>query len=196
MVLAAGVSRRFGEDKRRARLPSGLSLLEASLAVYLRTLGHCIVVVDRCDRSLGAELKAQGATLVSLEGVRSGRLNAGMGDSLAVGVSRLAADGYGAGLIALGDMPLVKPQTIESLVAELDQHPIVAPVCQGRRGHPVGFQARFYPELRELRGDLGARAVLRRHASLLGELAVDDSGVLLDVDSPDDLRDLARCWPQ
>ena len=65
---------------------------------------------------------------------------------------------------------------------------LVAPFHHGQRGHPVGFAAEFGPELLSLRGDAGARDLLARHASALTRLDVDDPGILIDVDTPGDLR--------
>ena len=64
---------------------------------------------------------------------------------------------------------------------------VVVPVWQGRRGHPVGFRACYFPELCQLSGDSGARAVLQRHRSSLLQLPVDDPAVLRDVDTVGDL---------
>ena len=69
---------------------------------------------------------------------------------------------------------------------------IAAPVCQGRRGHPVGFAARLGDELRALDGDEGARAVLARHRGVLLELAVDDDAGWQDIDTLSDLDAVNR----
>ena len=61
------------------------------------------------------------------------------------------------------------------------------PVHQGRRGHPVGFAARFVPALGALEADQGARTLLRQHDEQIREIAVDDPGILTDVDTAADL---------
>jgi molybdenum cofactor cytidylyltransferase len=79
----------------------------------------------------------------------------------------------------------------ESIIAVLDQlaagAAIAAPLLHGRRGHPVGFSARYRSELLALRGDTGARALLAAKAHHIVTVAVDDPGVLRDVDTPADL---------
>ena len=62
---------------------------------------------------------------------------------------------------------------------------IVAPAWQGQRGHPVGFSAHYCGALLALRGDEGARALLRSDPPLL--LEVGDPGVVRDIDTPIDL---------
>ena len=89
ILLAAGAARRFGADKRMARMPSGETLLEASLNSYLQVFEHCLIVVDRSDNALQAHLQTLGVTVVVVDGVRGGRTvvgtEVGMGDSLAAG---------------------------------------------------------------------------------------------------------------
>ena len=69
----------------------------------------------------------------------------------------------------------------------LAESTIVVPVCAGRRGHPVGFGGHFFPELALLGGDMGAKALLKRHAHELIEAPLDDPSVLRDVDRAGDL---------
>jgi molybdenum cofactor cytidylyltransferase len=95
------------------------------------------------------------------------------------------ADGW---LIALADMPNVPTAVIAALSAELQAGaPLVAPTYQGQRGHPVGFSRAFYPELSALSGDRGARHLLDQHAAQLRLIAVEEPGILRDIDTPEDL---------
>ncbi len=64
------------------------------------------------------------------------------------------------------------------------------PLWNGKRGHPVLWARRFFPEMEDIRGDVGARHLLGEHADQVYEVPVDDDGVLLDVDSPDALEAL------
>jgi molybdenum cofactor cytidylyltransferase len=113
----------------------------------------------------------------------------GMGHTLAHGVAQAPeASGW---VIALADMPRVKPDTIRAIAAALrGGAKIAAPVYQGQRGHPVGFGRPLAPELRALRGDTGARDVLQRYRDAIVRVSSDDPGVLLDVDTKADLRGL------
>ena len=185
LLLAAGASRRFGADKRLAPLPSGDTLLATTLATYQRVVGHCTVVIDQADDVLAQWLHAAGATVVLAD---SRYPPCGMGDSLAQGMRQIASQHVDACLIALGDMPWVQDQTLKQLLEKLEQSPIVVPVWQGRRGHPVGFGARFFGELCQLSGDHGARAVLQAHSAACCVVQVADGGVVRDVDTPADLR--------
>lgn len=106
----------------------------------------------------------------------------------------MAASADAAGwLVAVGDMPLL-PTTQHRLIADALRAGagIAAPVCQGRRGHPVGFTARFGDELRPLGDDEWARTVLVRHRDALVELPVASDTGWQDVDTPSDLAAVNR----
>jgi molybdenum cofactor cytidylyltransferase len=114
--------------------------------------------------------------------------HAGMGDSIAAAVAATPqANGW---LMVLGDLPLVLPSTLQQVAQALRSHEVVAPVYQGRRGHPVGFSARCRDALLALRGDSGAASVARAHGVF--ELHVDDVGCVTDVDTLDLLQQAER----
>jgi molybdenum cofactor cytidylyltransferase len=93
-------------------------------------------------------------------------------------------------IIALADMPFVQADTVRAVAGAVAAGAdIAAPFFQGRRGHPVGFAALYRDQLRGLDGDEGARFLLERDASRITRVAVNDPGVLQDVDVPRDLAD-------
>lgn len=110
----------------------------------------------------------------------------GMGASLAWGVE--SASGAEGWIVALADMPFIRPQTIAAVARVLEAGALcAAPFHSGRRGHPVGFAAALRAELLVLDGDEGARSVLTRHAAQLERVDCDDPGILRDIDRPADL---------
>jgi molybdenum cofactor cytidylyltransferase len=113
----------------------------------------------------------------------------GMGDSIAAAV-RATADANGW-LILPADLPLVQAATLRRIAEALPQWQAVQPVHAGARGHPVGFAASNGAALMALEGPLGAASVLRglREMKAVGEIEVDDAGVVTDIDT---LEDLAR----
>jgi molybdenum cofactor cytidylyltransferase len=110
-----------------------------------------------------------------------------MGASLATAVA--ASGGVAGWVVALADMPFIRPETIGKVAAALaGGAAIVAPVYRGERGHPVGMSSRFRAQLEALSGDEGARALLKQHLALVKFIEVDDPGVCRDIDTPDDLH--------
>ncbi|RXZ42115.1 nucleotidyltransferase family protein [Crenobacter cavernae] len=184
ILLAAGRSRRFGADKRRAALEEAPLIVHAACALQT-ALHDTLIVLGADDVTLEAELSSLGFSVTCAPDAALG-----MGHSLAHGVAqRPDASGW---LIALADMPAIRPDTIQTLADELaTPSSIVAPYYLGQRGHPVGFGRAYYAELAALTGDAGARPVLQAHANCVIRVDVDDAGVLVDVDTPADLKRLS-----
>lgn len=123
---------------------------------------------------------------VGCEILETDRTARGMGASLAAGVEATSRhDGW---IVALGDMPRVAVGTLAAVRSALEAGALIAaPFHAGRRGHPVGFAAALRAELLALDGDVGARAVLERHAAGMRRLDVADEGILVDIDTAADL---------
>ncbi len=181
ILLAAGASTRFGSDKLLYPLSDGRSVAVTALANLRAAISDVIAVVRPGVPVLEQRLSEAGARVVQCADA-----DQGMGTSLATAVS--ASGAVGGWIIALADMPCVQPQTIRIVAAALAAGaPIVAPCYRGERGHPVGMSARFRRELEALRGEEGARALLKQHAHLMQLFEVDDPGVRRDIDTPADL---------
>lgn len=182
ILLAAGISKRFGSDKLMHPLAGGTPVAAAALANLRSVIPHVIAVVRPGATMLENLLSEAGATVILCTNA-----DEGMGASLATAVG---ASGDVAGwVIALADMPYILPATIGKIAASLTAGAaIVAPAYRGERGHPVGLSARFRAQLEALRGDEGARSVLNENAGLVKLIEVDDPGVCRDIDTPDDLR--------
>ena len=182
ILLAAGTSKRFGSNKLMHPLPGGTPVALAALDNLRKAIPHVIAVVRPGVPILENRLSEGGATVIQCVNADDG-----MGASLAMAI---AASGDVTGwVIALADMPYIRPETIGKIAASLAAGAaIVAPAYKGQRGHPVGVSARFRAQLEGLRGDEGARSVLKEHAGLIKLIDVDDPGVCQDIDTPDDLR--------
>ena len=153
----------------------------AALANLRAAIPHVIAVVRPGVPALENCLSEAGATVILCADA-----DEGMGAGLATAV---AASGDVAGwVIALADMPYIRSETIGRIAASLAAGAaIVAPAYRGERGHPVGLSARFRAPLEALRGDEGARALLKKNAGLVELIDVDDPGVCRDIDTPADL---------
>ncbi len=140
-------------------------------------------------RSQYVELQSM-LTAAGMQLVVCGEQEQEMGDSLAAGVRhavRLHPQSIGF-VIALGDMPYIQPQTIREIANRIAVGGgIVVPTYQGKRGHPVGFAARFAADLLALNGDQGARILFERYPAEVMRFECDDPGILLDIDTPADL---------
>ncbi len=96
-------------------------------------------------------------------------------------------------------MPLVTGRVIDRLIDAFDPdegRAIVVPTHQGKAGNPVLWARRFFPEILALEGDVGARALLARHAEQVAEVEIGEDAVLRDFDTVESLALLpARLRP-
>lgn len=181
LILAAGRSRRFADDKRRALLPDGRSMLQASIDTARQSFNELWVVLRSDD-------DAQALGIVpDVCIVRSEQAELGMGHSLASGIEALMPSPAIAVAVLLADMPWLQAATLRSLVQLADPQRIAQPVYEGQRGHPVIFGRRFWPELLLLEGDQGARTLLAANASVCDLMPTDDPGTVRDVDTPEQI---------
>jgi molybdenum cofactor cytidylyltransferase len=181
ILLAAGTSSRFGTNKLLHPLPDGSAMVVSSARNLLQALPHTIAVVRPDEQEVAEALSIPGIQLVE-----NSRADEGMSSSVAAGI-QAAADAEGW-VIALADMPWVKPASIRVLVERLHQGAsIVVPKYQGRRGNPVGFASKWKDALSHLTGDQGARGLITTYADEVEPVSVDDQGVVRDVDVPEDV---------
>jgi molybdenum cofactor cytidylyltransferase len=189
VLLAAGQGTRFGGDKLLAMLGDGTPVGLASARNLVAALGEAIAVVRPEDVRLAQLLAGAGIAVEACPTAWQG-----MGSSLAHAV-RARADA-GGWIVALADMPRVRPETIRAIAAALEAGaPLAAPVYQGSRGHPVGFSAAYGPRLAALSGDTGAREIVRAERERIVLIGCDDPGVTADIDTVLDLERLGRERP-
>ncbi|UCC71083.1 MAG: nucleotidyltransferase family protein [Gemmatimonadota bacterium] len=184
IVLAGGRSHRMGRPKALLKVGDQTFLERAIRALQAGGCEEVVVVLNDADAEV-TDL-AQGLGGRSTPGAGAGTEQI---DSLRAGLRALPS-GVSAAVVLPVDHPLVDAATVRALIESFHagSAPVVVPTHAGRRGHPVLFGASVFDEL--LHGELpeGARSVIRAHADDLEEVEVGDSGVLVDVDTPDEYR--------
>lgn len=178
LVLAAGSSKRFGSDKRLSGFGDKF-LLQHVLANIPDGFCEKLVVLSDGDKSLSSLIGDDWQIVYAPE---SGK---GMGYSLAAGLS--VARDWDAALVALADMPWVTAESYTAIRQQLGPDNLVVPQYKGKRGNPVGIGRQYFDRLSKAQGDQGARALFRDDSVNLKTLAVDDPGILQDIDTPQDL---------
>lgn len=185
ILLAAGRGSRFDPSGAQNKLLQAWpgapgSVVGASAANLLGALPRVVAVVRPGTGAVADELENLGCEVVTCA-----QADTGMAASLACALEQ-AADAQGW-IVALGDMPRVRADTIASIAAALAQGAgIAAPMYHGQRGNPVGFGRQHLPQLLALEGDQGARGILKQYP--VQAVDVDDAGILQDIDTPGDLH--------
>lgn len=191
LVLAAGRSSRMGANKLLAPV-EGRPMLRHAVEAALASRADSVLVVTGHEReAVEAALSGLPVTLV-----HSPSHAEGLSASLKAGIAALPPD-IDAAVVCLGDMPRVGAAVIDRLIdayAPAEGRAVCVPTHAGKRGNPVLWDRRFFAEILDLRGDVGARHLIGAHADRVVEVPVQDAGVLLDVDTPSALAALRGEW--
>lgn len=179
IVLAAGASSRLGQPKALARL-EGRTHVERIIAALAEAGVDPIRVVVGADRDRIQPAVPPQATVVHNDGWRLGRTG-----SLKAGLRTVQLDD--AFIVWPVDHPLATATTLQALLRASDGS-VRIPTHRGRRGHPTWFAASLREEVLALGDDQPLRDVVHRQARRVREVPVDDPGVLLNLDTPDDLK--------
>ena len=184
IVLAAGKGSRFGTAGHKLTQRLGTSsVLASTLRHAIASHLPVIVVTTEALADTARHHVASRDVVVVPDVDTPSPQPLGMGYSIAAGVAaRPDASGW---LVLPGDMPMVQPATLSAVAAALEHHPVAYAQHRGRRGHPVGFASELYSELVTLSGDEGAKRLVARYPA--HGVEVDDSGVLIDIDTEADL---------
>ena len=184
VVLAAGQSTRMGSNKLLAEL-NGKPLVAHTFA-HIKASGvdEIVVVTGHQAEEIRAALKDAGAKFVN---------NPNYADGLATSVKAgiAAVQEFDAAFVCLGDMPLIRAEDMQRMMAAFDVEEgrtLVAP-AQGRKlGNPVLWGQEHFAALMALEGDRGARSLLEAQRDAIVEIAVEHDGVMLDADTPEALE--------
>ena len=182
VVLAAGASTRLGGPKQLVML-GGETLLER--AVRVAHEAGCVPVVVVLGAA--AELVAARCDLGSAVVVVNEAWEEGMASSIQTGLRavRVGIGGADGVVLMTCDQPAL---TAEHLLALMAAGQVTASAYAERRGVPAYFPGAAFPALAALRGDAGARELLR------GAATVELIGGELDVDTATDLAEATRLF--
>ena len=184
VVLAAGLARRMGRQKLLLQL-QGKPVVRWSVEHVVSHVEDVVIVTGPDDSALRQALEG-----LTVRFVVNPRPQDGQGTSIAAGVAALKP-WTTAALIALGDQPRMPAAVVPALLEALRRSgkAIVAPLYQGVQGTPVVFSSEVFAELRALKGDAGARAVVKENPERV-ELVALDRAMPPDVDTPEDYAKL------
>ena len=187
VVLAAGQSRRMGNSNKLLMKIDGEPLVRRTVkTIKAAKVGEVIVVTGHMEADVRAALAGLDVTFV-----HNPRYAEGLSTSLKTGIKALPPD-VAAAVVGLGDMPAVTTAHVDQLIRAFDPDAgwaIGVPVHHGKRGNPVLWARRFFEEMQGVSGDVGAKALIGANESLVYEIEFEDTGVLTDLDTPEQWSD-------
>ena len=181
----------MGSPKQLLRLGQKTLLEHAIDHVQSSQVDEIIVVLGSAAETIRSRI----STAPNIRIVLNEDFQSGMGSSLKRGLAEISPASR-ATLVVLGDQPMVKSETLNRLMDEYRRHKpqILIPLYRGFRGNPVLLDRSVFPEIAGLSGDTGCRAIFGDHLENIRKFEVDDAGVLLDADRPEDLAELERTY--
>jgi molybdenum cofactor cytidylyltransferase len=184
VILSGGASSRMGSPK--ALLPyQGRPFLEHLLEITVRPeIGARKVVLGADADSIAKVIPLKANEIVINPDWEKGQLS-----SIQAAVRKIPAGTEGM-LLFLIDHPLISSALVGELIAQFykSKKPIVLPVYEGRRGHPVIFSASLYDELLRAPLETGARAVVWAHKDDVEEVRTNEEGCVLNLNDPETLN--------
>jgi molybdenum cofactor cytidylyltransferase len=186
VILAAGRSTRMGGPNKLLAEITGKPLARIAAEAALESRARPVIVVTGHQ----GETVRSALSDLPLEFVDNPDFADGLSTSLRTGIAALPSDIDGA-VVLLADMPQVDSALIDKLIAAHDPEKgalIAVPVLDGKRGNPVLWSKRFFPELTALEGDVGARHLIGKYGEAVVEVPVTGAAALTDIDTPDALK--------
>lgn len=187
LILAAGLSSRFGESKLLAPVWG-----EHMICSIIKTVAQ--LEFDQITVVYSLEEVRQAIEMT--EGIKgrcrliyNPKPQEGLSGSIRLGLSHTHAEGT---MFLMGDQPLIDYDTLDALMKAFSQHPdrIIVPLYDGNRGNPVIFGWEWTKELKALTGDLGGRVLMKAHPEKVLEIPIVNSSIGKDIDTKDDYRSI------
>ena len=186
VIPAAGASRRMGRPK--LLLPLGQrTVMDRLLSILTPRVKQVAVVTRRCDSPLQAEVaRCGGAVIIPANDPPDMRASVELG--LRWLQRQFQPDPQDGWLMLPADHPVLSEGVIEQLVQVWHDAPqtVVVPTFAGRRGHPLIAPWSLAERVFQLPAEVGLNVLLRDPTVPLQTVAVDDAGILCDLDDPAD----------
>ena len=191
LLLSAGHSSRMGQPKALLEWQQR-PLIKHQLETLKALDCHIAVVLGAHEEAISTVLKNEEVLRVS-----HARFDAGMGSSIAAGISAISYLQPEAVLIVAVDQPLITATYLKALVEFFHQNPagiVQSTSTEGWKGIPAIFSASYFDELEALDGDFGAKPVVKSHFDDC--LTYTPSELLTDMDTYAQYEALKKANPQ
>ena len=190
LVLAAGRSTRMGgPNKLMAEVDGSPLVVHAVKAALASQAVEVVVVLGHMADQIRPTIQKALPSKARLRFVTNPDFADGLSTSVRTGIAALGPE-IDAAIVQLGDMPGVGASLLDRLMAAfspVEGRSICVPTVSGKRGNPVLWARRFFPEIAKLSGDSGAKHLIGEHADLVCEVEMAGEAAVTDIDTPEAL---------
>jgi len=184
IILSAGESKRMGQPKPLLRFDDKTFLEYIISVLQLSNVDRITVVLGSDAEIIEKSVDLSGTHLLLNKDYKKGQLS-----SLLTGINNLPEETE-AILVCLVDHPFITEELVNQIVKTFKERksPIIVPVYQGKRGHPVLFSKSLFKELLEAPEDKGARYVVYSNEEKVFELETSEKGIMIGINTPEDYQ--------
>jgi len=189
IILAAGQSKRMKKNNKLLMKYKDQSILSHVITASSKSKATKTIIVLGHQN----ELIEKHINDLDIIVANNSTYKKGLSSSLKKGISALPED-CDAAIIMLADMPKIKPELINNLIDNYDplnNKCIVAPSYKGKRGNPILIGRKFFPDILNLQGDMGAKNILDKNSNNIYFIPQSDSSILIDIDTKNDYEKLS-----
>jgi len=186
VVLAGGASKRMGRANKLLAEINGAAPVHHAVQTALSSDAAEVIVVTGHEAGLVRDALSE----FDVRFVHNPDYRQGLSTSLRAGIGAVSETLTGA-VVLLADMPKVAAATVNALIERFHSDgdkTICRPTFEGLAGNPILWPREFFPEILEIRGDIGARRLMDRYGERISDVEVDDPGIHFDIDKPEDLN--------
>jgi len=184
IILAAGESQRMGKPKPLLKFNDKTFLEQIISVLKLSDVDRITVVLGPEAETIKEQVDLSGANIVINKNYQKGQLS-----SLIAAIEKTPPK-TDAILVCLVDNPFITVQVVNKIIGKFKEtnNPIIVPVFDKKRGHPVLFSRSLFNELTNAPQERGARHVLYSNEEKVLEVETSESSILIGIDTPDDYK--------
>ncbi|MHC4396895.1 MAG: nucleotidyltransferase family protein [Planctomycetota bacterium] len=184
IILAAGESKRMGKLKPLLRFKEKTFLEQIICVLKASDVDKITIVLGAKAEAVRESVDLSGTSIVINKDYQKGQLS-----SLIVGIEN-TPEATEAILVCLVDNPFITVEVVDKIISKFKEtnNPIIVPVFNGKRGHPVLFSKSLFSELLNAPEEQGARYVLHSNEEKVFEFETSESGILIGIDTPEDYK--------
>jgi len=184
ILLAAGQSQRMGGDNKLIKKYIKKHLINHILDTLIKSKIKKIIVVSGFQNSKVKKIIVKNK---KINFVYNKNYKSGMASSIKTGLKRISKKNIGF-LIIHADMPKISRKIINKLYEAIKNKDkeIFVPIYKRKLGNPVGFKYSMLKKLKKIKGDKGAKKIIKRNKKKLYLVKVNAKSIFNDLNTPRD----------